>query len=53
MGLKEMFCRHQWELVHKQRIDVYDGSKNPVEYKYVYIQRCPKCGKLKKTTFKV
>lgn len=55
MSLKRLLCRHTWELVHKERISVYDpdvSEGNPIEFKYVVIQRCPKCGKFKKTIFR-
>lgn len=55
MGIRQLFCNHQWEIVYNDRIRVFDSDLpgvKPVEFKYVTIQRCPKCGKLKKTVFR-
>lgn len=55
MGIRQFFCNHQWEIVHKDTVRVFDSDTpgdNPVEFKYVIIQRCPKCGKFRKTMFR-
>jgi hypothetical protein len=47
-----LFHRHKWELVEKRLVSVYDGTKFPVEYKYIEIQRCKDCGKIRKQIIK-
>ena len=49
MGL---FHKHNWELVESKRIDVYADTKFPIEFKYVEIQRCKDCGKIRKQIIK-
>ena len=47
-----LFHRHKWELVEKRLVSVYDGTKLPVEFKYIEIQRCKDCGKIRKQIIK-
>lgn len=50
-----LFHRHKWELVETRLVNVYDGydgTKLPVEFKYIEIQRCKDCGKIRKQIIK-
>jgi len=47
-----LFHRHKWELVESKLVKVYDGTKDPVEFHYVEIQRCKDCGKIRKQMVK-
>lgn len=47
-----LFHRHKWETVISKRIDVYADTEFPVEYKYIEIQRCKDCGKIRKQIIK-
>ena len=54
MGLKTLFCKHNWEVVHNKVVDVYADptDKAPEYYEFVLIQRCTKCGKVRKSIIK-
>ena len=51
-------CDHEWETVKSSTVSVYDedmeGNRRefPVEKIYVEIQRCTKCGKIRKQSIK-
>lgn len=48
-----LFHKHKWELIEKRLVNVYeDGTEHPVEYKYIEIQRCKDCGKIRKQIIK-
>lgn len=47
-----LFHRHKWETVEKTLVKVYEGTEHPVEYKYIEIQRCKDCGKIRKQIIK-
>ena len=47
-----LFHKHNWEVIEKRLINVYDGTELPVEFKYVIIQRCKDCGKIRKQVIK-
>ena len=49
MGL---FHRHKWEIVEKYLVKVCAEAKDPIEYKYIEIQRCKDCGKIRKQIIK-
>jgi len=54
INLKQLFCLHEWEVMHEDRVELYKNPKlkKPTGYKYVAIMRCKKCGKLKKVEIK-
>lgn len=54
MSLKSLLCRHTWEVIHQDKISTFESETDrlPVGTKFVLIQRCPKCGKVKKTVFR-
>lgn len=47
-----LFHRHKWKLVENHIVNVYDGTKFPVEFKYIEIQKCEECGKIRKQIIK-
>ena len=47
-----LFHKHNWEIIERRFINVYDDTKFPVEFKYIEIQRCKDCGKIRKQIIK-
>ena len=45
--LRTLFCNHQYSVI--RIINVYDNDTNK-PYKTIWVQRCEKCGKIKKTS---
>ena len=52
--LKHLFHVHDWEDIEHLKIDVYDidGKGYPIYNKYVYIQKCRICNKIRKQIIK-
>lgn len=48
----KLFHKHKWKTIDNKLVNIYDGTKIPVEYKYVEIQKCEECGKIRKQTVK-
>lgn len=57
MILKELFCIHKYEILKEHKMSIYNETS--VKYNmvsdilYTIVQRCPKCGKIKKKTVKL
>lgn len=53
--LKKIFHIHEWEEIEKFKINVYDSDygSRPIYTKYVYIQRCKICNKIRKQIIKI
>lgn len=51
----KLFCKHEWEQIAKHEVNLYETDKNkmPYETRLVFVQRCKKCGKIKKQTIKL
>lgn len=48
--LKRVFHQHDFETFQKEKVAVYSEYDNtiPVQYKYIELQRCKVCGKIRK-----
>ena len=55
MCLNKIFHKHEWETFDHYTINVYSdlsSSNRPTGFKYIELQRCKKCGKIRKQIIK-
>ena len=46
----KLFCKHDYELLHRVNIFSSRDDKYEIPYKIVYVYLCKKCGKFKKVS---
>lgn len=53
--LKKIFHFHDWEDINRFMVDVYDSDYGgrPIYTKYIFIQRCKICNKIRKQIIKI
>lgn len=52
--LKHLFHVHEWEEIENFKVDVFNpnGGGRPIYTKYIFIQRCKICNKIRKQIIK-
>jgi hypothetical protein len=52
--ISKLYCNHDWQVIHSEFVNVFDNEYDtlPVSHRYVEIQKCSKCSKIRKFKIK-
>ena len=52
--INKLCCNHDWQVIHSEFVNVFYDEHDtlPVSHRYVEIQKCSKCSKIRKFKIK-
>lgn len=52
--ISNLYCRHDWQVINNKIINVFEHQDDsiPVSTRYIEIQKCSKCSKIRKQKIK-